>query len=176
MIQIFASGDLARAAGAAVIAAGTIQNCDPVDGFINLRERLMEAIGWGLKEYEEISDAELKAQATQLLVVPFFDHLDGQKFEVTWTIGELTPRKNLMLLAEELDNLDKDSSHSLEKIQKMGKIWDEIRWFTPKETGAVSMLYAVLENYAHNKIRNIFLNLAEYYEIDDLAEEDDPDY
>ena len=87
----------------------------------------------------------------------------------------MTPRKNLMLLATELDDLNQICNDPFERIQGMGKIWDQIRRDTPTEPGPVSMLYGMLENYAHNRIAADFFKLAEYYEID-LCEGDDPDY
>jgi hypothetical protein len=87
----------------------------------------------------------------------------------------MTPRKNLMLLAEELDNIDKYCTPPFEKIQAICKIWDQIRDSTPEEGGPVSMLYGMLENYAHRRLKDTFFELARYYEID-LAEEDDSDY
>ena len=86
----------------------------------------------------------------------------------------MTLRKNLILLANELDELNQTCNDPFERIKEMGKIWDQIRRDTPTEPGPVSMLYGILENYAHNRMQKTFFELAKYYEID-LCE-DDPAY
>ncbi len=88
MYAIFSSEENARSAQATPIAAGTMRGFDPVHGFIHMREQLLERVVSDLPHDCDLSDAEIKEAVTGLFS-PFFDYVDGQKFEVTYCIGEV---------------------------------------------------------------------------------------
>ena len=88
MCAIFSSEENARAAGATIVAAGTMVGCDPIHGFVNMREQLLERVVSDLPLFCDLSDAEIKEAVTSLFS-PFFDYADGQKFQVTYCIGEI---------------------------------------------------------------------------------------
>ena len=88
MYAIFSSEENARAAQATPIAAGTMRWCDPIYGFTHMRELLLERVVSDLPHDCDLSNAEIKEAVTGLFS-PFFDYADGQKFEVTYCIGEV---------------------------------------------------------------------------------------
>lgn len=88
MFAIFSSEDNARSAQATPVAAGTMVGCDPIHGFIHMRELLLERVVSDLPLDCGLSDAEIKEAVTGLFS-PFFDYADGQKFDVTYCIGEI---------------------------------------------------------------------------------------
>ena len=88
MYAIFSSEENARAAQATPIAAGTLRGFDPIHGFVPMREFVLERVVSELPHDCDLSDAEIKEAVTGLFS-PFFDYADGQKFEITYCIGEI---------------------------------------------------------------------------------------
>jgi hypothetical protein len=79
---------------------------------------------------------------------------------------KIEPRKDLNCIAENLWLIEQHSNDPFDKIKALGNMVGEIQRAKPSRgCDPIDILYDMLETYAQGRLKQVFLELADYYEL-----------